>query len=138
MTVTRRQHIEALARLDEAPDAAERVARFRKGLATLAATVQGMRRSLPLEGIRPDRLLTSVRAAFAAGLFEDLDWLSPAARVAARCSASSESVALSPSFAKSASTSAHSLALDGVGVVSRRSVRRRMNFIGSPPAPRDR
>ena len=83
MTVTRRQHIEALARLDEAPDAAERVARFRKGLATLAATVQGMRRSLPLEGIRPDRLLTSVRAAFAAGLFEDLDWLSPAARVAA-------------------------------------------------------
>jgi eukaryotic-like serine/threonine-protein kinase len=47
---------------------------FRRALANLAQAAQ--KRVLPLEGLEPDELLGGVQTALAAGLFDDLGWLS--------------------------------------------------------------
>jgi len=49
-------------------------AAFRRALADLAQAAS--KRALPLEGLEPEPLLAGVEAALAAGLFEDLSWLS--------------------------------------------------------------
>src|SRR5581483_11910939 len=62
--------------------AAERKASWRQSMAALAraSTEDGPG---PLEGLHTETLLLGVRAALAAGLADDLDWLAPAAAGAA-------------------------------------------------------
>lgn len=70
----RGQHhdVQDLTRLSELSGEALRVA-FRRGFANLGARAAG--RALALEGLDPEHLLASVRAAFREGLFDDLSWL---------------------------------------------------------------
>ena len=63
-------------------DAAERRATWRQSMATLAR-VSAEEGPGPLDGLHPDALVRGVRAAIAAGLVDDLDWLAPAAAGAA-------------------------------------------------------
>ena len=73
----RGQHhdVQELSRLAEL-DGDELRAAFRRAVANLAS--QAAQRSLPLEGVDPTELLTSVRHALGHGLFQDLSWLSAA------------------------------------------------------------
>ena len=75
---TRTYDLDGLLELPHIRDAASRRASFRQGLANLAraAAVDG---PSPLDGIAPDALARSAKSALDGGLFEDLDWLSPAA-----------------------------------------------------------
>jgi hypothetical protein len=72
----------SLLDLDKVDTAAERRATWRQSMAALAraSTEDGPG---PLEGLNPQALLGGVRAALAAGLADDLDWLAPAAAGAA-------------------------------------------------------
>jgi hypothetical protein len=75
-------HLGAFAQLAQASSEDERRSLWRQGMATLArAAIE--QQPVPLEGIDPKLLLEGVRAAFAANLINDLDWLSPPAAAAA-------------------------------------------------------
>src|SRR4051812_5180255 len=75
---TRTYDLDGLLELPHIRDAASRRTSFRQGLANLAraAAVDG---PSPLDGIAPEALARSAKSALEGGLFEDLDWLSPAA-----------------------------------------------------------
>src|SRR5688500_5582176 len=79
---TGRAYVGALAGLGAMADADERRATWRQGMAALAAAVAD-RRDAPLEGLDPDALLSSVRAALADGLLADMDFLGRAAAATA-------------------------------------------------------
>lgn len=70
--------LDGLLELPAIRDAATRRASFRQGFANLARAAAEWGPS-PLEGIAPAALARSVGVALESGLFEDLDWLSPAA-----------------------------------------------------------
>ncbi|MEM1418908.1 MAG: serine/threonine protein kinase, partial [Myxococcota bacterium] len=78
-----RDYLEGLAELHRVADEAERRALWRQSLADLAAAVADTRRAVPLEGLDPTGLLASVQQAFATGLVDDVEFLSPAAANAA-------------------------------------------------------
>jgi len=70
--------LDGLIELPTISDPAARRSSFRQAIANLSrsATVDG---PSPLEGIAPNALAKSVAVALEAGLFDDLDWLSPGA-----------------------------------------------------------
>lgn len=70
--------LEGLVELPSIRDPAVRKAGFRQALANLARAASEWGPS-PLEGIPPLALMRGVRVALDAGLFDELDWLSPAA-----------------------------------------------------------
>jgi hypothetical protein len=70
-------YLVGLSRLHELTSAEERRAAWRQGMTALANAVDN-RQPTPLEGLPPDTLLTSVRAALSAGLVDEMGWLSPA------------------------------------------------------------
>lgn len=70
--------LDGLLDLPTIRDLATRRASFRQGFANLALAAAEWGPS-PLEGIPPSALAAAVGAALESGLFEDLDWLSPAA-----------------------------------------------------------
>lgn len=74
-------YVSSLLELHSAP-VEERKGLWRQALAALsrASLEEGPG---PLDGIRPDALVKGIRAALAAGLVDDLDWLDPAAAGAA-------------------------------------------------------
>jgi hypothetical protein len=75
-------YLRGLTWLHELDSDDERRAAWRQSMATLAeATAEA--RGVPLEGLRPEPLLASVRAAMAAGLVDDLGFLAPAAAACA-------------------------------------------------------
>ncbi|MDB4976963.1 MAG: serine/threonine protein kinase [Myxococcaceae bacterium] len=67
------EDVHDLARLSELRGDELR-ALFRRSLANLAQAAT--KRALPLEGLDPEQLLAGVQSALAAGLFDDLSWLS--------------------------------------------------------------
>jgi hypothetical protein len=71
-----------LAQLHRVDDMDQVRALWRRGMATLAA-VASEYQPVPLEGFSPSALLAGARIALNSGLFDDLDWLSPAAAAAA-------------------------------------------------------
>ncbi|MCA9582281.1 MAG: protein kinase, partial [Myxococcales bacterium] len=71
----------ALASLHEVSDPDELRATWRQSMATLGAAVLA-RRAVPLEGLPPERVQASIRAAIASNLLDELDFLSPPARAA--------------------------------------------------------
>jgi eukaryotic-like serine/threonine-protein kinase len=71
-----------LAQLHRVDDVDQVRALWRRGMATLAA-VASEYQPVPLEGFSPSALLAGTRIALNSGLFDDLDWLSPAAAAAA-------------------------------------------------------
>jgi hypothetical protein len=74
---TEREYLDGLARLHRTADLDERKALWRQSMATLAAEA-AEHRPVPLEGLDPDEVLASARAAIATGLVDDLDFLTPA------------------------------------------------------------
>lgn len=72
-----RSYLAAFASLHALSDVDERRRVARQGLAALAQIAE--REPAPLEGIAPEALLLSVRAAFGDGVLADLEWMSPAA-----------------------------------------------------------
>ncbi|MEQ9078357.1 MAG: serine/threonine-protein kinase [Sandaracinaceae bacterium] len=77
-----REHVDGLARLHLSRDAEDRRALWRQSMANLAAEA-AEQKPVPLEGLDPDEVLASVRAAIANGLLDDLDFLTPAHSAAA-------------------------------------------------------
>ena len=77
-----RDRLDALSGLHRIADPDERRGAFRQAFATLAARAADLAPA-PLEGVDPSALRESVRAAVAARLLDDLDWLSEAHAVAA-------------------------------------------------------
>lgn len=77
-----REHVDGLARLHESHDVEDRRALWRQSMANLAAEA-AEQKPVPLEGLDPDAVLASVRAAIANGLLDDLDFLTPAHSAAA-------------------------------------------------------
>jgi hypothetical protein len=78
-----RDHLVGLAQLHEQQHAEGREAAWRRSMATLAASVTNRRRPVPLEGLDPRALASSVRTALQTRLIDDLDWLSAPASAAA-------------------------------------------------------
>jgi hypothetical protein len=75
-------YVSGLLELHNVSDTAERRAMWRQSMAALArATAE--EGPGPLDGLHPDALVKGVRAALAAQLVDDLDWLEPAAAGAA-------------------------------------------------------
>ncbi len=72
-----RSYLAAFASLHALSDADERRRVARQGLAALAQIAE--REPAPLEGIAPEALLLSVRAALGDGVLAELEWMSPAA-----------------------------------------------------------
>lgn len=79
---TQREYLDGLARLHLAGDDDERRRLWRQSMATLAAEA-AEQRPVPLEGLDPEEVLASVRAAIAAGLLDDLGFLSKSHAAAA-------------------------------------------------------
>ncbi|MCB9594687.1 MAG: protein kinase [Sandaracinaceae bacterium] len=77
-----REYLDGLARLHLAANDDERRATWRQSMATLAAEASEQR-AVPLEGLDPDAVQRSTRAAIQQGLVDDLDFLSPAASASA-------------------------------------------------------
>lgn len=77
-----REYLDGLARLHLIADTDEQRAIWRQSMATLAAEA-AVQRPIPLEGLDPDAVLKSTRAAIAIGLIDDLDFLSPPASATA-------------------------------------------------------
>ncbi len=75
-------HLSAFTQLPQVASEEERRSLWRQAMATLARAALEQQ-PVPLEGIDPKLLLEAVRAAFAANLVQDLDWLSPPAAAAA-------------------------------------------------------
>lgn len=73
---------EGLVLLHTIPTAEARRAAFRRGMASLALAAR-QREPVPLEGLAPDALLESIRCAWADGLLDELDWLTPASSAVA-------------------------------------------------------
>lgn len=71
-----------LAQLHRLDDVAQVRSLWRRGMATLAA-VASEYQPVPLEGLSPQALLAGARIALASGIFDQLDWLSPAAAAVA-------------------------------------------------------
>src|SRR5579864_8810016 len=71
-------YVSALLELHKLGDAAERRASWRQSMAALARATAAEGPG-PLEGVHPEALVAGVRAALAAHLVDDLDWLEPAA-----------------------------------------------------------
>ncbi len=81
--MSERRYLDALLRLPEIGDPAERNATWRQSLATLAGAVADHQRSLPLEGLDPDILERAMLVAIEDGLVDDVAWLSGPAAAAA-------------------------------------------------------
>src|SRR5690606_1313269 len=79
---TQREYLDGLARLHLTGDVEERRRLWRQSMATLAAEATDQR-PVPLEGLDPDAILASVRAAIAVGLLDDLGFLNPSHAAAA-------------------------------------------------------
>jgi len=77
-----KHYLAGLATLQEVDSAEDRRATWRQSMATLAEAALASR-GVPLEGLNPDTLLTSVRAALASDFLEDLGFLSPPAAACA-------------------------------------------------------
>ncbi len=77
-----REYLDGLSRLHTSADDDERRRLWRQSMATLAAEA-AEHRPVPLEGLDPAQVLASVRSAIAAGLLDDLDFLSPSHAAAA-------------------------------------------------------
>jgi hypothetical protein len=75
-------HLAAFTQLPQVSSEEERRSLWRQSMATLARAALEQQ-PVPLEGIDPKLLLEAVRAAFASGLVNDLDWLSAPAAAAA-------------------------------------------------------
>ncbi|MBK9259676.1 MAG: serine/threonine protein kinase [Polyangiaceae bacterium] len=78
----RADFLEGLLELHMQPDARARRVVFRQSITSLAieASTDG---PPPLDGLRPEALLESIRAALKDGLFDDLSWLAPPAAAVA-------------------------------------------------------
>jgi eukaryotic-like serine/threonine-protein kinase len=76
-----RSYLRELATIGQTADAQARRQVFRQGMAMLAAIAEI--EPAPLEGISIDDLQMSVRRAIDDGLFDELEWLSPAAAATA-------------------------------------------------------
>lgn len=78
----RADFLEGLLELHMQPDARARRVVFRQSITSLAieASLDG---PPPLDGLRPETLLESIRAALKDGLFDDLSWLAPPAAAVA-------------------------------------------------------
>lgn len=78
----RADFLEGLLELHMQPDARARRVVFRQSITSLAieASLDG---PPPLDGLRPEALLESIRAALKDGLFDDLSWLAPPAAAVA-------------------------------------------------------
>lgn len=77
-----KHYLDGLTTLQDIDSGDERRATWRQSMATLAeATLES--RGVPLEGMNPELLLGSVRAAMASNLIDDLDFLSPPAAAGA-------------------------------------------------------
>lgn len=78
----RADFLEGLLELHLQPDARARRVVFRQSITSLAieASADG---PPPLDGLRPEALLESIRAAVKDGLFDDLSWLAPPAAAVA-------------------------------------------------------
>jgi hypothetical protein len=70
-----KRYLSGLSTLHQLEDEAELRASFRQSMASLAEAMLEARR-VPLEGMNPDHLVLSVRAALAANLLDDLSFLS--------------------------------------------------------------
>ena len=75
-------YLVGLSQLHELTTPEERRSAWRQGMTALANAVDN-RQPTPLEGLSPDSLLGSVRAALSSGLVDDMGWLSPAEATAA-------------------------------------------------------
>ena len=76
------RHLDGLTLLHRIPDTESRLAAFRQAMATLG--VQSVEHgAVPLEGVDPHELASSIRVALDIGLIDDLGWLSPAHAAAA-------------------------------------------------------
>jgi len=76
------RHLDGLAQLHRIADPDSRVATFRQAMASLG--VQSVEHgAVPLEGVDPIQLASSIRVALESGLVDDLGWLSPAHAAAA-------------------------------------------------------
>ncbi len=75
-------YLVGLCQLHELGSVDEQRSVWRQGMATLA-TAAASQQPTPLEGLRPDALLAGVRAALAAGLVDDLHFLSKPVAAAA-------------------------------------------------------
>src|SRR5262245_34798135 len=78
----RAEVLEGFLELHRYEDRSARRSVFRQSITSLAlaASLDG---PPPLDGLSPDALLGSVRAALADGLFDDLGWLAPSAAAVA-------------------------------------------------------
>lgn len=77
-----KHYLDAFATLHELDKSDELRATWRQGMATLAeATLES--RGVPLEGLNPDYLLSSVRVVMGSNLIDDLGFLSPPAAACA-------------------------------------------------------
>ena len=77
-----RDYLADLVRLGRLHDEEQRRSAWRQGMATLATALTG-RQQVPLEGLPPEALLSSVRVALDSRLIDDLGFLSPPAAAAA-------------------------------------------------------
>src|SRR3954469_22368996 len=77
-----KHYLTGLTTLHELDDPAERRATWRQSMATLAEAILESR-GVPLEGMNPELLLASARAAMTGDLVDDLGFLSPAASACA-------------------------------------------------------
>src|SRR3954470_7469572 len=75
-------YLVGLSQLHELTNAEDRRAAWRQGMTALANAVDN-RQPTPLEGLSPDSLLASVRAALSSGLVDEMGWLSRAEAAAA-------------------------------------------------------
>src|SRR3954470_6608910 len=77
-----RDYLVGLAQLHEIDSADERRALWRQGLASLARA-GSHQQPAPLEGLRAEAFLASMKRAFSTGLVDDVGWMSPGLAAAA-------------------------------------------------------